>query len=319
MQIFRTTPIKGTPLRTAGIWEGIRRMARAWETLDVHNGHIDWSFGRPTIVVYGEGGEGGGGGGERTDHYFLAEAGHSDPEQGVKVLIREGASKVWGKQLEHHASHESDYFTGDFVAYAKFDLSEFDWDTDGGFVKFDEQLPSPDENYEYFLIAAMSVSGEGTGVDPYGLSGIKQAHVGVLVVFPAIRLGEEDGQLLVWDHEGQDWVLLPPPQEGQVLGWDNGIAWVSPEVMATPDHNDLNGLQGGGGGNYYHLSEEEYNRLTEDPGDPGDPGEPGEPGDGDCGEHPSDGGGGSHPGGGEGPPGGGGDIHPGGPDCFTTS
>ena len=40
-------------------------MARAWETLDVHNGHIDWSFGRPTIVVYSAGGEGDGGGGGR--------------------------------------------------------------------------------------------------------------------------------------------------------------------------------------------------------------------------------------------------------------
>ena len=61
MQIFRRLPKKGTPLRDPSIWEGILRMARAWETLDVQNGHIDWSFGRPTIVVYSAGGGGGGG------------------------------------------------------------------------------------------------------------------------------------------------------------------------------------------------------------------------------------------------------------------
>ena len=61
MQIFRRQPKRGTPLRDPSIWEGIQRMARAWETLDVQNGHIDWSFGRPTIVVYSGGGEGGGG------------------------------------------------------------------------------------------------------------------------------------------------------------------------------------------------------------------------------------------------------------------
>jgi hypothetical protein len=29
------------------------RMARAWEYLKVHNGHVDWSNGMPTIVVNG--------------------------------------------------------------------------------------------------------------------------------------------------------------------------------------------------------------------------------------------------------------------------
>ena len=39
---------------------------------------------------------------------------------------------------------------------------------------------------------------------------------------------------------------------------DSALSSLSSE---TPEHNSLNGLQGGGGGNYYHLSKEQYDAL----------------------------------------------------------
>jgi hypothetical protein len=51
MKIFDTTPKGGEPVRSKMFFTALIRMARAWEYLKVHNGHVDWSNGMPTIVV----------------------------------------------------------------------------------------------------------------------------------------------------------------------------------------------------------------------------------------------------------------------------
>jgi len=59
MKIFDTTPKPGTPIRHNMFFTAFLRMARAWEKLAVHNGHVDWSNGMPTIVVDATGGDSG--------------------------------------------------------------------------------------------------------------------------------------------------------------------------------------------------------------------------------------------------------------------
>jgi hypothetical protein len=51
MKIFETKPKPGTPVRHKMFYNAFLRMAKAWENLAVHNGHVDWSSGIPTIVV----------------------------------------------------------------------------------------------------------------------------------------------------------------------------------------------------------------------------------------------------------------------------
>jgi len=51
MKIFDTTPKPGMPIRHSTFYKAIVRMARAWEKLSVHNGHVDWTNGMPTIVL----------------------------------------------------------------------------------------------------------------------------------------------------------------------------------------------------------------------------------------------------------------------------
>jgi hypothetical protein len=51
MKIFDTELKPKMPVRSGVIIRGIKRMGKAWEKLAVHNGHVDWSNGMPTIVV----------------------------------------------------------------------------------------------------------------------------------------------------------------------------------------------------------------------------------------------------------------------------
>ena len=51
MKIFDTQPKNKMPVSHPTFYKAIVRMAKAWEKLAVHNGHVDWSNGMPTIVV----------------------------------------------------------------------------------------------------------------------------------------------------------------------------------------------------------------------------------------------------------------------------
>ena len=51
MKMFDTKPKPGMPVRHSTFFNALVRMAKAWETLKIYNGHVDWSNGMPTIVV----------------------------------------------------------------------------------------------------------------------------------------------------------------------------------------------------------------------------------------------------------------------------
>jgi hypothetical protein len=54
IQIFPDPPREGEPISKRGIAAGLRRMARAWETLTVEGGTVQWLAGRPKIVFSGD-------------------------------------------------------------------------------------------------------------------------------------------------------------------------------------------------------------------------------------------------------------------------
>lgn len=49
IRIFKSPLRKGDPVSTEGFVDGINKMARAWETLDMDQGYVEWINGRPTI------------------------------------------------------------------------------------------------------------------------------------------------------------------------------------------------------------------------------------------------------------------------------
>ena len=51
MKFFDTQPKPGMPVRHSTFYRAIVRMVKAWEKLEVYNGHVDWSNGMPTIVM----------------------------------------------------------------------------------------------------------------------------------------------------------------------------------------------------------------------------------------------------------------------------
>ena len=56
MRIFDTKPKPGMPVSHRAFFQAFLRMAKAWEKLEVANGHVDWTNGMPTIVVNPESG-----------------------------------------------------------------------------------------------------------------------------------------------------------------------------------------------------------------------------------------------------------------------
>lgn len=50
-RIFKKKPQPGKPLAIDGMAAALNFMARAWETLDVWRGRVDWNDGRPLIIV----------------------------------------------------------------------------------------------------------------------------------------------------------------------------------------------------------------------------------------------------------------------------
>jgi hypothetical protein len=54
IRIFPQMPQKGMPISMRGIAEGLRAMAKAWETLSVEDGTVQWNSGSPRIVFTGD-------------------------------------------------------------------------------------------------------------------------------------------------------------------------------------------------------------------------------------------------------------------------
>lgn len=55
MVIFPRGLSAGDPLSKRGLVAGLLRMARAWETLTVQGGAVEWLAGRPKIIIDGVG------------------------------------------------------------------------------------------------------------------------------------------------------------------------------------------------------------------------------------------------------------------------
>jgi len=49
--IFDNAPGEGKPLSLPGLADGLSRMAKAWETLNIEGGAVEWYNGSPKIVV----------------------------------------------------------------------------------------------------------------------------------------------------------------------------------------------------------------------------------------------------------------------------
>ena len=167
MQIFRTKPTKGTPLRTAGIWEGIRKMARAWETLDVQNGYIDWSFGRPTVVVHSGGAGGEGGGGRVTWNGIIWIGNHminvlDDYDLGVFNLTGDPPLQPsligWNAQMEWYGWVRGEYLVVRTDADGEYDDTEYGGEYEGLCYRFTDDYGDWSDPIEKAFCVAEEIS-----------------------------------------------------------------------------------------------------------------------------------------------------------------
>lgn len=58
MVFFKQLPKEGNPLAMKGLAEGLRKIERALQRMEVHNGKIEWNDGIPKIIVNSAGGGG---------------------------------------------------------------------------------------------------------------------------------------------------------------------------------------------------------------------------------------------------------------------
>ena len=92
MKIFDTPPKPGMPIGHRIFFRALLRMARAWEKLSVHNGHVDWSGGIPTIVVD----SGSAAGGMDTDHVYVGGKTYTPGEKTTDFLqVNADGSSSW--------------------------------------------------------------------------------------------------------------------------------------------------------------------------------------------------------------------------------
>jgi len=91
MKIFDTPPKPGMPIGHRIFFRALLRMARAWEKLSVHNGHVDWSGGIPTIVV-----DTGAAGGQDYDKIYVGGRTYTPGARTDKILqIGANGSSSW--------------------------------------------------------------------------------------------------------------------------------------------------------------------------------------------------------------------------------
>ena len=148
-----------------------------------------------------------------TKHYFLVEKEGADG-----VTVRAGATQQIGSDPVARVGSGGDEFvvenlTESSVLYAHYKRDTGDWDTASpGFIKIAAiaSLPTSDGENDYRPIAYITVEGTGTEGDPYKVTEIEQAHVGVLrEPYPAytsqyhvlqLQEDEDTGKLKpVWD------------------------------------------------------------------------------------------------------------------------
>jgi len=88
------------------------------------------------------------------------------------------------------------------------------------------------------------------------LSG-REGGAGTLILVYQAKAGKDEATLYEWDAASNVGVNVPYVVAGSSGFW-NAIGG----KYGAPDHNDLNGLQGGAAGEYYHLLAAEYTELS---------------------------------------------------------
>jgi hypothetical protein len=92
--------------------------------------------------------------------------------------------------------------------------------------------------------------------DPSTELGAKDGNAGTLILVYQIKAGKDDATLYEWDAASNVGANIPYVVAGSTGFW-NAIGG----KYGAPDHNDLNGLQGGIAGEYYHLTAAELAKL----------------------------------------------------------
>ena len=134
----------------------------------------------------------------------------------VKVMA--GATQRAGHDPVDRGEQEFDDITEDSVIFAEYDLENSDWSTSPAFLKIADELPESTASTEYRPIAYITGEGEGTEEDPYRITEIVQAHVGVLREPEIPPVPEDDGLYVLMakrengDVEWIDWRGTCPPK-----------------------------------------------------------------------------------------------------------
>ena len=157
-----------------------------------------------------------------TKHYFLVEKKGADG-----VTVRAGATQQIGSDPDPRAGSGGDEFvvenlTESSVLYAHYKRDTGDWDTAApGFIKIAAiaSLPTSDGENDYRPIAYITVEGTGTEGDPYTVTEIEQAHVGVLRE-PQLPAAPIEKSVLMYD---------PAAAVGSKLYWENLETFECPE------------------------------------------------------------------------------------------
>ena len=144
MKIFDTQPKNKMPVSHPTFYKAIVRMAKAWEKLAVHNGHVDWSNGMPTIVVDAAGGDG-------LDLSKAALGYKIDPDGDDTDEVR-----IYAGEIDRIAVSETNFqpVTNGYIVYVRRTRSN-----NTMLVTSAASVPANDTTYIYYRLYKFAVSG----------------------------------------------------------------------------------------------------------------------------------------------------------------
>jgi len=165
MKMFDTPPKPGAPVGHRMFFRAFRRMARAWETLTVANGHVDWSNGTPIIVL-----DAMGGGTDGVSPYSEFAFGYSI----VGAVVTVNAGKV------RHGTRAAITVAGDDITIESdntYIYVEYPYGTGAATLESGTDEPVDDEENHRRILYMVSLS---DGVASIGIGGIK--HLGDIYI-----------------------------------------------------------------------------------------------------------------------------------------
>ena len=139
----------------------------------------------------------------------------------VKVMA--GATQRAGHDPVNRGERVFDDITEDSVIFTEYNLAGTSWSTSPAFLKIAEELPESTASTEYRPIAYITGEGEGTEEDPYRITEIVQAHVGVL-------REPSGGSIVVVDPEEGD-----GEEEINEVTVDTTCLYLEPEIALIDD------------------------------------------------------------------------------------